>query len=587
MYPAKTLANTPTPLPDLRFEEMPLCFPEKTSKHYQIDSPPTCNDVSTATTTTFSADVYTPAATETIIVATACTISTIESSFTWYFFGSEERIHSDPSFSPVSQSDCHRWERQRRDLKLGHLIRSRPGGQTFTTRNAIEEKWKFADTVYLSTRNAILTNTTLSFNAVTGTAQHAFDPVLRCKPLKGHCVSDQYIYTFRPFNPKCAATAKPLLPNATVFKHNLGDRNVFQIPRLDIAFSSLYPCPNRISSCYKQYPALLCSKTNFVVALNANNTSFPQPQKSTNLGEENRHTQFANVMSQTVTSLALNMEHTFRTLQDQMLKLNCRNARVQLTNLRATQYVNPSAALSVILNKPAYATMGPSTLQEIACVKVSATLKPSLWVGDRLASRPIFHVEFHNTTREAQLTRGGYLRWKLRDFMPRNPGFTIFTIKGKTFPFLNGSLQDKHTPNVLTLGLPSKDLPPLVDEPDSEILAQMFDSIPSIGLDYLHQTVEAIQAITSTHLAANGINREALLRFTDSPITPLENKNFLASLHETFFTPYPLVQTLFKWATAFWVSTATLGALFLIVATINRNCMRACKKPANNPPTKP
>ena len=59
---------------------------------------------------------------------------------------------------------------------MGHLIRARPGAQTFTTRNAIEEKWKYAATVYSSTRNAILTNTTLSFNTVTGVAQHAFDP---------------------------------------------------------------------------------------------------------------------------------------------------------------------------------------------------------------------------------------------------------------------------------------------------------------------------------------------------------------------------------------------------------------------------
>ena len=114
-------------------------------------------------------------------------------------------------------------------------------------------------------------------------------------------------------------------------------------------------------------------------------------------------------MSQSMISLSLNMENTFRTLRDEMLRLHCQNARVQITNLRATQYVNPSAALSVILNKPAYATMGSSTLQEITCVKVSATLKPSLWVGDRLASRPIFHVEFQDSTRQAQLTRGGHL----------------------------------------------------------------------------------------------------------------------------------------------------------------------------------
>ena len=441
--------------------------------------------------------------------------------------------------------------------------------------------------MYSSTRNAILTNTTLSFNTVTGVAQHAFDPLLRCNPLKGRCESSQYIYIFRPFDPKCEATAKPLLPNATVFRHNFGSRNVFQIPRLDLAFSSLHPCPNHINSCYKQYPALRCTKTNFVIGLNnATDPSLLQSGKPPNPGKEGQHTQFANVMSQSMISLSLNMENTFRTLRDEMLRLHCQNARVQITNLRATQYVNPSAALSVILNKPAYATMGSSTLQEITCVKVSATLKPSLWVGDRLASRPIFHVEFHNSTREAQLTRGGYLRWKLRDFMPRNSGFTIFTIKGKNFAFLNGSLQDKHTPNVITLGLPSNDMPRPDDEPDSEILARMFDAIPSIGLDYLHQTVEAIHTITSTHLAANGINRDALIKFADSPITPIENQNFLTTLRETFSTPYPLVHTIFKWATAFWVSAATLGSIYLIIAISSRNCIRARKEP-ENPPTEP
>ena len=174
---------------------------------------------------------------------------------------------------------------------MGHLIRARPGAQTFTTRNAIEEKWKYAATVYSSTRNEILTNTTLSFNTVTGVAQHAFDPLLRCNPLKGRCESSQYTYIFRPFDPKCEATAKPLLPNATVFRHNFGSRNVFQIPRLDLAFSSLHPCPNHINSCYKQYPALRGTKTNFVIGLNnATDPSLLQSGKPTNPGKEGQHT---------------------------------------------------------------------------------------------------------------------------------------------------------------------------------------------------------------------------------------------------------------------------------------------------------
>ena len=256
-----------------------------------------------------------------------------------------------------------------------------------------------------------------------------------------------------------------------------------------------------------------------------------------------------------------------------MLRLHCQNARVQLTNLLSTQYINPSAALSVILNKPAYATMGSNTLQEIACVKVSATLNPSLWVGDSLAANPIFYVDYHNSTREAQLTRGGCLRWKLRDFMHRSSGFIIFTIDNRNFAFLNGSLQERNIPSVINVGLPDEDTPNPDIEPDPEIIARMFDAIPSpLGLDYLERQLTAIQAITSTHLSAHGVDREAVLRFTDDPVTPVETSDFLNTLRDVFTTPFPLLHNVFKWATVFWVSVATLGSLYLTLTTIIRNC---------------
>ena len=560
--------------PDLRFQNMPLCFEHKVLKHYKVEDPPTCARLSTTATTTFSADVFEPEAIEEVVTASACTLSRVMSTFTWYFFGSEQQIDHKPQYTSVTQSMCHRWKRQYRDLTLGRLIRSRPGSSTYTTRNPIVPKWSFASTETVHTKNAILVDTALTFNTVTGKAQHAFDPLLKCSTKKGYCESDQYIYIFTPFDLKCAFAKEPLWANATVFRHDIDQRKMYQIPRLDLAFSSLYPCPNHVSKCYQQYPALRCTATNFIIALH--NATEPPPSHQPTLQpptKQSHHSAFANVMAQSVTSLSLNHNRDIHNLKEEMLRLHCQNARVQLTNLRSTQIINPSAALSVILNKPAYATMGSNTLQEIACVKVSATLKPSLWVGDRLASNPIFYVDYHNTTREAQLTRGGYLRWKLRDFMPRNSGFIIFTIGKRNFAFLNGSLQERNIPSVINLGLPDEDIPKPDIEPDPEIIARMFDAIPSpLGLDYIEQQLSAIHAITSTHLSARGIDREAVLRFTDDPVTPVETSDFLNTLHDVFTTPFPLLHNVFKWATFFWVSVATLGSLYLTLTTIIRNC---------------
>ena len=139
---------------------MPLCFEQKVLKHYKVEDPPTCTRVSTTATTTFSADVFEPEAIEEVVTASACTISTVMSTFTWYFFGSEQQIDHDPQYASVTQSVCHRWERQYRDLTLGRLIRSRPGSSTYTTRNPIVPKWSFASTKTVHTKNAILVDKT-------------------------------------------------------------------------------------------------------------------------------------------------------------------------------------------------------------------------------------------------------------------------------------------------------------------------------------------------------------------------------------------------------------------------------------------
>ena len=246
-----------------------------------------------------------------------------------------------------------------------------------------------------------------------------------------------------------------------------------------------------------------------------------------------------------------------------------------LTNLRASQYVNPSAALSAVLNQEAFATMGPSTLQQIACIRTEAILVPSLWVGSRLASRPVFRIEYENETREAQLTSGGYLRLGLKDFMPRHESYLIFEFSNHTLVYLNGTLLDKRIPQVHTLGLPKAQMKVVHYRPDPILLAKSFRNMaPPHGLDYLHSAVEALASMNEAQLSAQGIPAENVRRFTTKATTSSQNSYFLNDLYQAFvpgfLSSFPIFFKCYQWASLTYTTVTTALVVWMAIAFARR-----------------
>ena len=566
---------------DLRFPNVTLCLEGHVVKNYLLDNPPSCEDLSATQTTQFTADVFAPPPSQYDVKAVSCSLITMTTRYTYWFFGSKTQTKGPVVTSSArSVMDCHRWKKQLFVKGIGRLRRITPDSTTFMTNNAPRPIYSWPTEVTVTTRNARLTDTLISFDLTTGAAQHPFDPRLNCEPERGYCYSSTSMYTFTPLSLSCLETQKPLVTNTTIFLHEFRDRHLFQTPKIDLAFTSLIQCPEHVRKCYSHYRTVRCTTTHFVVAsvddnaVKLNLTPFSKSLKTARTRDRS-----ALVLAQTISGLAGNLDYEIALLREEQLRLQCRNTRIMLTNLRATQLVNPSAVLTTILNRPAYATMGSSTLQEISCMRVSAVLKPSLWVGNRLASRPIFLVEYANTTREAQWTTGEYLRWDLRDFMPKHPGFMIFRIQNRNFVFLNGTLKERHLPKIETLSLPNSNVEIPRADPDPAFLAQFFhDTAPPLGLDYLHQALNALASINTAQLISQGADEEELLTFQNTPVTHDQQTTVLSRIGGLFGQSESIWTTVPRWLSYFWATLATLLTLTTVAAATCRLIRRADRK---------
>ena len=425
-----------------------------------------------------------------------------------------------------------------------------------------------------------MSKTYLSFNLVHNTAQHPFDRALQCDVAKGFCTSDKSVYLYTPFTPHCFGAFNAVKRNTTITSHSFSDRRFFQAPEIDLAFSSLVQCPPQVQTCYEpRYKLVRCTTTRFVIASHDDGANSLNTGRSTTARNVSSNTDpHVLRVAQAISSLGLSLDLEIQTLEATVLRLQCRNTRVMLTNLRATQFINPSAALSVVLNRQAFATMGTTTLNELACLPVKGVLRPSLWVGRRLASRPIIEIEYQNHTRVAQLTMGGYVRWGLREFMPRNEGFLVFQIDGRNFVFKNGTLVERGLPVLTEVGLPSTQfsLPSVV--PDPSHLADSLDDSQSlpVGLDYLHSALNALVELNHAQLTTLGIDGDQLSSFQDHPTSEQQQKSLLSAIADIVKPTTPLWLRALRYTAYAWGVITTLVMIATLVF-ISLNCCGGSK----------
>ena len=158
-------------------------------------------------------------------------------------------------------------------------------------------------------------------------------------------------------------------------------------------------------------------------------------------------------------TLVLEMNANGRSIKHLLLSMQCHDTRHHLVNLKAAKQINPSAVLSLLLNDDKFATVSAGGhMQKIPCVRVNATMKPTLKIGDRFASKPIFEVMIDGQKHDAQWTHESYLRIGVKDFQP--PGVNtsyVFKIRERTYVFRNGELYKKK-PTIKTLSIASPKL---------------------------------------------------------------------------------------------------------------------------------
>ena len=161
-------------------------------------------------------------------------------------------------------------------------------------------------------------------------------------------------------------------------------------------------------------------------------------------------------------TLMSEMNANGRSIKHLMLSMQCHDTRHHLVNLNAAKQINPSAVLTLLLNNKdddEFATVSAGGhMQKMPCVRVNATMKRTLKIGDRFASKPIFEVTIDGRKRVAQWTHESYLRIGVKDFQP--PGVNtsyVFKIGERAYVFRNGELHDKK-PTIKTLSIESPKL---------------------------------------------------------------------------------------------------------------------------------
>ena len=575
-HPVGTDTKTPFSPMDLRYKELPMCKEQTVVAHYRIDQPPACDGLNSKESRTFIGDIFNPPPTQILVKAVACSIRKDSASYTTYFFYGQSTQDEKTEFYPPSQSDCRLWTRQHRS-RFGRLVRSNQESNTLTTRNPLKPNFAWHGTNYESQRNAILTETTLAFNTHSGLAQHVVETIQSCATHEGWCRSERSLYDFPPFNLTCTTIRSAIKQNTTIIHHTSASSSFFQIPDVDIAFSDLVECPESIKRCFSDYRFVKCTLALYIVASNdasAESTAGHILYNQTTSFTTNDV--FKLTLAQSLSSLAINLDYEIDMLRSEMIRFACLSTRIQLINLRAAQYLTPSAVLSTLLRRQAYATIGVSTLQEISCTNVSAVLHPTLWVGERFSARPILSIYFNNKTELAQWTREGYLRHGLKEFTTPQRGLTIFQINGETIIFRNGSIEKNNFPLIQAIGIDNSfaDIPQ--ERPDPSLFLERITFTPSpLSLEYLQQSFQSLFELNSAQLSAYGIKDQQIHAFTHKPSFSTTTPQILELISDKINPTQSIVTTVYSWASKVWTTAATALLCYAMIAFINRTIRRA------------
>ena len=567
-----TREDAPSPV-DLQFKNLPLCFEHKVVSNFRIEQPPKCSQITSEATSGFQATIFSPPPTHHNVEVWSCSLKKYITTYKWFFFGGSDIITWPTTSHAIPHWACEVWARKRVVSAFGPLRREFDESDTLTTANMPIPKWVYLGEANYTTTNAALTKTYISFNAINGNAIHPWDHLIKCHTLDGYCIGREAVYIFPKFSTKCLGTNKKVATNTTIIHHNTQANEFFQAPDVDLAFRSLMKCPKRVEECYAdRLKHVRCTLTHYVVASSDDNAvPLNTKQFSEKISQPRSSDHQTLAISQSLTSISLLLDHEIRQLRDEQIRLQCKNSRVMLTNLKSTQYVQPSAALSILLNREAFATMGAEVLQEIACVRVRATMLPTLWVGGRMASRPILELRYQNRTRTAQYTTGGYIRWGLRNFMPPNSGFMIYKIQHRNFVFKNGSLLDDGLPKIIELGLPTAELELPQQPRDPAYLVNLLEDEPPIfGLEALHSSLAALRETSKESFKTFGLKEDQIDDFHNRASSQVQQESFLASIAQVIRPIEPWWRQVFRYAGYVWSAISTIILCVIIFNSIKK-----------------
>ena len=522
--------------------DLQLCNEEITEAVYSIDSPPDCSNVTATNTYTYNVDVYFPQPAAWNIPATSCSIKRIVTRHWWNTLYGEIRETVSITNTPVHPARCREWERTLADDTLGILKANKNNPTFFSTQNPIIPAFNWPYATDVITSNAEMSTTQLQFSGNTGKGKHFIEYLGDCSALTGHCKSDKRTFVFDKFQFHCRYPGRQPLLGKQLQVHVNANGNYYVVKDTNLAFSSLFTCPDKVKECFHNMSFVLCSNSHYILTSREKSAHpFTLSEKVWSTTDKtkvfSKGSALSDIVAQTIESVAVNADNEIRSLRDQLLKLQCVQLRITATNLRATQHILPSETLSLLLNREVKAVAGAYTLHELHCVTVEAFIYPSLLFEGQFLNSPAFHVVYMGTSHWTQLSNENFLRFGVTEFKSPNMGRLFFTVGDKVVNFVNGTLVND-TMLVKKLSLPGMGVP-IELEPVQLDTVQLSETLANYTLDSwsigsLRATVQRLVETTAHQFAAKGIKLKSTVSLLKKGVEITKIKGFFENIVNKF-----------------------------------------------------
>ena len=421
---------------------LPLCS-GNVRKHYIIDNPQPCategSDIQQ-----IKVDVTLPIQQSIDIEAYMCRKKMEVFECTYYFWGTQSCLVKSKTYVSVTTAECISAERTFQS-PLGTLVPVNEN--SLSTSNILIPKFTWPVTNNILVENVELSYTKVIADVLTGKISHVSLPRIKCENLTTlmTCLTSSWrlispkVDTSKCHNPKT-------IKNASMEIYPLEGGNLYKIQKAQIVTTRLIECDEVVTTCLsKELKMIVCTPTGYIIHIKENVPVNAENIKTLKLPTEIR------ILEAAVASTALASKLQFSLIKKDIKQLLCNNNRATLVALQAAQKSTPSAVLSLLLGRKAFASYRNGVLQELECQNVTAILQPNLTLNNKISKRLLFNVHLGTSTIQAQWTTEGFLTQQLKTTI-RNSTKRTFVFFDSLLYFINNTLS-KAAPSLRKISL--------------------------------------------------------------------------------------------------------------------------------------